>query len=125
MYGAPPSITAEIYTEVPEALRIRGRSSEWLYGRGGAVPHSFLEGPSFDREGNLWLTDIVFGRIFRVNPAGAWTVVAEYDGEPNGLAFHREGLVFRILPGVSIGFVLARSRRMHLSLMYQARTALY
>ena len=82
MYGAPPSITAEIYTEVPEALRIRGRSSEWLYGRGGAAPHSFLEGPSFDREGNLWLTDIVFGRIFRVNPAGAWTVVAEYDGEP-------------------------------------------
>lgn len=91
MYGAPPSITAEIYTEVPEALRIRGRSSEWLYGRGGAAPHSFLEGPSFDREGNLWLTDIVFGRVFRVNPAGAWTVVAEYDGEPNGLAFHREG----------------------------------
>ncbi|MCA3303787.1 MAG: SMP-30/gluconolactonase/LRE family protein [Roseomonas sp.] len=91
MYAAPPSVTAEIYTEVPEGLRLRGRSSEWLYGRGGATPDSFLEGPSFDRIGNLWLTDIVFGRIFRVTPAGEWSVVAEYDGEPNGLAFHREG----------------------------------
>lgn len=91
MYAAPPSVTAEIFTEVPEGLRLQGRSSEWLYGRGGATPHSFLEGPSFDRRGNLWLTDIVFGRIFRVTPAGEWSVVAEYDGEPNGLAFHRDG----------------------------------
>jgi gluconolactonase len=91
MYAAPPSVTAEIFTEVPERLRLQGRSSEWLYGRGGATPHSFLEGPSFDRRGNLWLTDIVFGRIFRVTPAGEWSVVAEYDGEPNGLAFHRDG----------------------------------
>ena len=91
MYAAPPSVTAEIFTEVPEGLRLQGRSSEWLYGRGGATPYSFLEGPSFDRRGNLWLTDIVFGRIFRVTPAGEWSVVAEYDGEPNGLAFHRDG----------------------------------
>ena len=91
MYAAPPSVTAEIFTEVPEGLRLQGRSSEWLYGRGGATPHSFLEGPSFDRRGNLWLTDIVFGRIFCVTPAGEWSVVAEYDGEPNGLAFHRDG----------------------------------
>lgn len=91
MYAAPPSVTAEIHAEVPEALRIRGRASEWLYGRGGATPQSFLEGPSFDREGNLWLTDIAFGRIFRVTPGGEWTVAAEYDGEPNGLAFHRDG----------------------------------
>jgi gluconolactonase len=91
MYAAPPSVTAEIFTEVPESLRLQGRSSEWLYGRGGATPYSFLEGPSFDRRGNLWLTDIVFGRIFRVTPAGEWSVVAEYDGEPNGLAFHRDG----------------------------------
>ncbi|WP_137125496.1 SMP-30/gluconolactonase/LRE family protein [Roseomonas sp. HF4] len=91
MYAAPPSVTAEVHAELPEALRIRGRGSEWLYGRGGATPHSFLEGPSFDRAGDLWLTDIVFGRIFRVSQAGEWRVVADYDGEPNGLAFHRDG----------------------------------
>jgi len=91
MYAAPPEITAEVHTEVPPALRLQDRTSDWLYGRGGGAMHSFLEGPSFDRAGNLWLTDIAFGRIFRVSPAGAWTVVAEYDGEPNGIAFHRDG----------------------------------
>lgn len=91
MYAAPPSVTAEIHTELPDALRMKGRGSEWLYARGDGTAHSFLEGPSFDRAGNLWLTDIPFGRILRVTPAGEWSVVAAYDGEPNGLAFHRDG----------------------------------
>ena len=91
MYAAPPAVTAEIHTELPEALRCRGRSSDWLYARGDGTAHTFLEGPSFDRQGNLWLTDIPFGRIFRVTPTGDWSVVAEYDGEPNGLAFHSDG----------------------------------
>lgn len=91
MYPAPPEITAEVFTEVPAALRFKARTSPWLYARGDGTAHSFLEGPSFDRAGNLWLTDIPFGRIFRVSPAGEWTVVAEYDGEPNGLKFHKDG----------------------------------
>ncbi len=91
MYAAPPEITAEIFTEVPAHLRLSGRTSPWLYARGDGTAHSFLEGPSFDRQGNLWLTDIPFGRIFRVSPDGAWAVVAEYDGEPNGLKFHKDG----------------------------------
>jgi gluconolactonase len=48
---------------------------------------SFLEGPVFDAAGNLYVCDIPFGRIFRIDPAGAWTQVAEYDGEPNGMKF--------------------------------------
>jgi gluconolactonase len=121
MFAAPPDVIAQIHTEVPEALRIRDRGSEWLYGRPGATPHSFLEGPSFDRAGNLWLTDIVFGRIFRVSPAGDWTVVAEYDGEPNCLAFHRDGWaaitdakrgLLRLDPAIgAVTPLLARARR--------------
>ena len=91
MYAAPPSVTAEVHTELPDAMRCTGRMSDWLYARGDGTAHSFLEGPSFDRAGNLWLTDIPFGRIFRVTPGGEWSLVAEYDGEPNGLAFHRDG----------------------------------
>jgi len=41
--------------------------------RGGAQVDSFLEGPSFDREGNLWCVDIPFGRVFRVDPKGEWS----------------------------------------------------
>jgi gluconolactonase len=121
MYAAPPSITAEVYTELPEALRCHGRTSEWLYARGDGTAHSFLEGPSFDRDGNLWLTDIPFGRIFRVTPAGEWSVAAEYDGEPNGLAFHRDGWaaiadakrgLMRLDPATgSVSPLLSRARR--------------
>lgn len=52
---------------------------------------SFIEGPAFDRNGTLWFTDIPWGRIFRASPAGDIELVAQYDGEPNGLAFHRDG----------------------------------
>ena len=53
-----------------------------------------LEGPSFDREGNLYITDIPNGRVFRIAPDGRFELVAEYDGEPNGLKIHRDGRIF-------------------------------
>jgi gluconolactonase len=90
MFGAPPEIAAEIWTRLPAQFRDESRRSEWLYARGDGTAHSFLEGPSFDRAGNLWVTDIPHGRIFRISPAGEWTLAAEYDGEPNGLVFHRD-----------------------------------
>jgi len=53
-----------------------------------------LEGPSFDRAGNLYVVDIPFGRVFRISPNGGWEQVAEYDGWPNGLKIHRDGRIF-------------------------------
>jgi gluconolactonase len=55
---------------------------------------SFLEGPSFDRQGNLWCVDIPFGRIFKVAKSGDWDLVAQYDGWPNGLKIHKDGRIF-------------------------------
>ncbi len=57
----------------------------------GRVLDSFLEGPSFDRTGNLYASDIPYGRIFRIEAAQRWSLVAEYDGWPNGLALHADG----------------------------------
>ena len=54
----------------------------------------YLEGPSFDRLGNLYCVDLVFGRIFCVDTKGEFHVVVEYDGEPNGLKIHRDGRLF-------------------------------
>jgi gluconolactonase len=62
--------------------------------RGGAPTPCFLEGPSFDREGNLYVVDVPYGRVFRVSPGAEVELVAEYDGEPNGLKVHRDGRVF-------------------------------
>ena len=55
--------------------------------RGGAPVDSFLEGPVFDANGNLYVTDIPYGRVFRIDARGDWHLVAEFDGEPNGMKF--------------------------------------
>ncbi|WP_342636723.1 SMP-30/gluconolactonase/LRE family protein [Ancylobacter aquaticus] len=60
----------------------------------GASRHSLLEGPSFDREGRLYLVDVAFGRVFRVSTEGMFTVVAEYDGQPNGLKINADGQIY-------------------------------
>ena len=92
MFAAPPEIEARVFTRMPDRFRRTGRPSAWgnAMAAGRAVD-CFLEGPSFDRDGNLYVVDIPWGRVFRVSTAGDWTLVAEYDGEPNGLKFHTDG----------------------------------
>ncbi len=78
---------ASVFTRLPNRFR-RDDPSEWAEAnRPGHVVDSYLEGPVFDQAGNLYVTDIPFGRIFRVNTAGEWTLIIQYDGEPNGLKF--------------------------------------
>ncbi len=95
MYALPQTIETEVFARVPDRLRIRNRPVDWLrVQRRGASVDCFLEGPSFDREGNLYVVDVPYGRIFRVNTRGEFEVVIEYDGEPNGLKIHRDGRIF-------------------------------
>lgn len=91
----PVLIEAEVFTELPANLRRTGQRSYWAdRNRRGATVDSFVEGPSFDRDGNLWFVDIPFGRIFRAAPGGVVTQVAEYDGQPNGLKIDAQGRIF-------------------------------
>jgi gluconolactonase len=83
----PQVIELACFTSMPAAFRTRTRSAWADANRGGRATDSFLEGPVFDGAGNLYVTDIPFGRIFRIDSSGNWTLVAEYDGEPNGLKF--------------------------------------
>ena len=82
---------AEVWTELPSRFRRTGVRSAWAdANRGGIAIDSFLEGPVFDLQGNLYVTDIVFGRVFRIDATGNWTQIVEYDGEPNGMKFMSE-----------------------------------
>jgi gluconolactonase len=95
MYAPPPRITAEVFARLPDALRKPQRGGEWFSHQPAmGQHHSVLEGPAFDGLGNLYCVDIPWGRIFRIDPQGNFTVVAEYDGWPNGLRIHRDGRIF-------------------------------
>ena len=83
---APAIRELEEFSRLPDSFRRTGTVTGWASAnRGGMPTDSFLEGPVCDADGNLYVTDIPYGRIFRVDPAGSWTLVAEYDGEPNGM----------------------------------------
>ena len=89
---APSEIDAEVFTAFPKALRHDGPPSPWArQARPGQAIHSFLEGPAFDRQGILWLVDVAYGRVFRVDQQGRWEQACHYDGEPHGLALLGDG----------------------------------
>ena len=87
-------IKAEVYTSMPAKFRKKSRTAWSDPNRQGAEVECFLEGPSFDRQGNLYCVDIPFGRIFRISRKGDWDLVVQYDGWPNGLKFHKDGRAF-------------------------------
>jgi gluconolactonase len=90
VYAAPPVIKSDVFARVPDRLRAR----EKVRLQSGVARDCFLEGPSFDRAGNLYVTNIPYGQVFRVSPQGEFALVADYDGEPNGLKIHRDGRIF-------------------------------
>jgi gluconolactonase len=81
---SPTVLETEVFTVLPDHLvkRVDGER------------RNFLEGPSFDHDGNLLCVDVSAGRVYRISPKGEWEVLAEYDGIPNGLKVHRDGSAF-------------------------------
>ena len=107
----------EVFARLPERLRRTGVRSAWAdANRGGQPTDSFLEGPVFDGQGNLYVADIPFGRVLRVDPAGEWEEVAQWDGEPNGMKFlnDRELLITDYRNGLMACDVLAGTVRPYL-----------
>jgi gluconolactonase len=94
LFAPPVHVPARIFARVPDQFRHPAATACGAANKGGAAVDCFLEGPSFDRAGQLYVTDIPFGRVFRVSSTGDWTLVAEYDGWPNGLKIHRDGRIF-------------------------------
>ncbi|MFM7001063.1 MAG: SMP-30/gluconolactonase/LRE family protein [Limnohabitans sp.] len=89
----PPAVRPlELFSAMPDKFRRTGVRSHWAdVNQGGRLADSFLEGPVFDDQGNLYVTDIPFGRVFRIDPQGEWDLVAQWDGEPNGMKFLNAG----------------------------------
>jgi gluconolactonase len=89
----PKLIETKIFSAMPAEFRRKVRT-EWAdANRPGAATDCFIEGPSFDASGNLYIVDIPFGRIFKIAPDKKWSLVVEYDGWPNGLKISRDGRI--------------------------------
>jgi hypothetical protein len=90
-YPPPPTIKAELYVRIPDELRCIGQETEWRGGFARGFQDIFLEGPVADDLGNLYVVDIPFGRILRIDADKKVSVAVQWDGEPNGLAATADG----------------------------------
>lgn len=90
-YPTPPVIQAEVYVQIPASLRCSGQPTEWLGGSATPASDIFLEGPTWRSSGDLYVTDIPYGRILKIDPLKQVTECVRYDGEPNGLALRDDG----------------------------------
>ena len=73
-FKQPELIKAQTFMSMPQKFRRKTRTTWSDPNRQGAEVDSFLEGPSFDRAGNLYFVDIPFGRVFRITrgASGSW-----------------------------------------------------
>ncbi len=95
LYPPPPTSMMSVWSVMPDEFRMKNTRPSWgAANRPGQDLDCFLEGPSFDVHGDLWLTDIPYGRIFKISKDRKWRLVTQYDGWPNGFKFHRDGRAF-------------------------------
>jgi gluconolactonase len=107
MFQAPELRACEVLSRLPARFRCLQHNDWANANKAGQPADSFLEGPCFDDQGHLYVTDIPFGRVFRIDQSfiqarfkgeasvedgdDAWQLIAQYDGWPNGMAMHRDG----------------------------------
>jgi gluconolactonase len=92
-FAPPEPVPAALYARLPAEFR-RARVTPWSAANlHGQALECFLEGPVFDTDGRLLVTDIPNGRIFRIVGPDRWSLLAEYDGWPNGLKFDAYGVL--------------------------------
>jgi gluconolactonase len=90
----PRLIETQVFSSMPEQFRRKGVRTEWAdANRPGHPTDCFIEGPSFDAQGNLYIVDIPFGRIFKIAPDRQWSLAVEYEGWPNGLKIGADGRI--------------------------------
>lgn len=101
-YEPPPVIKAQVWLRIPDDKREIGKETEWIGGFTRPFQHIFLEGPVADDKGNLFVVDVPYGRILKIDSDKNVRVAAQWDGEPNGLVGTKDGkLLIADYKGVS------------------------
>ncbi|KAJ5610921.1 hypothetical protein N7510_007640 [Penicillium lagena] len=79
-YPPPEVITAGIYYNIPSSLR-RQESTEWAQGFPHKLEGVFLEGPVVNQQGDVFVVDIPFGRILKIDSDKKVETCAEWDAD--------------------------------------------
>ncbi|MBY0504318.1 MAG: SMP-30/gluconolactonase/LRE family protein [Bryobacteraceae bacterium] len=56
--------------------------------------HTFAEGPTFDRDGNFYFTDVRADKLWKIDTAGKKTVFKDKPGQVSGLRFAPDGNLY-------------------------------
>jgi gluconolactonase len=89
-FPSAPELGTLVLTRLPDRFRQPAMNTWTDANYGGRPAEAALEGPCFDDRGRLYVVDVPFGRIFRIE-GDDWTLIAEYDGWPNGLKLSPDG----------------------------------
>jgi lactonase len=86
-------------------------------------PDVFLEGPAFDRKGNLFVSSIFDSRILKVTPEKKVTTIFSKEGLlPDGIAIHKDGRLFVVcLTGKIIALNPDGSNLTYIEARYQGK----
>lgn len=93
-FAPPANISARIWVDLPSKLGWAKRTNALVEKFVGKPTHSFLEGPSFDARGDLYVVNFAFGEIVRITPSGEPSIFCSYDGAPNGLQVGPDGMIY-------------------------------
>lgn len=77
--------------------------------------HGFLEGPTFDPAGNLWVVDVVGGKIHSISPDGVCHLRATIGSLPNGARFRKDGKL--IIADAQKGILAVDTSTMHIDVL--------
>ena len=103
LYPPPTVIKAEVFSAMPTELRIKKRTQWADFNKAGQPVDCFLEGPSFDRAGNLIVTDIPHLHCSRAELDGLLMSLLQYGvhtfGANDGQWIEPGGRHWMALPG--------------------------
>jgi gluconolactonase len=91
LLNSPTVRALELFTKLPERFRRKDERTVWAdANQSGRCIDSFLEGPVFDKAGNLYVTDIPYGRVYRLGTDGRLDLLLNNVPSPNGIVLSQD-----------------------------------
>jgi sugar lactone lactonase YvrE len=90
------AVTLVVALAVGCAARMANNPAEWKFGEVTVFSHGYAspEGPTMDKDGNLYFVEYGNGNVDKVTPDGTSTVIATIGIQNNGLIIDKDGNLY-------------------------------